>query len=792
MARLPIIRRTEKLREITTLLRSRKAVYLSAFLYSGKTILMDQLCESWNGKVLRFHSPQDDWKTFYHLVMQEKRALIVIDSMDNPSPAMEEEIPTLLAGLSENQYAILSGRCQVPPSLYNLCSTGMITVLSKDFMMFNSEEIVQLFLEYGIELTPSDVHMILDHLWGWPFGMHILAQQILKGNRSSLPALIQHTRTEIKRILVSDLILTFPEPDRQLLYNLSPFESFSEEMARIVTGRNDAPRMMENISRKTHMLLRAGEGRYTFIPIVRQALFSEMQNLYTQDYINELYKRAALYHELQNQVPEALSYYRQLGDKDKIRDLLIRDAFNRPADGDYVDLREGYAVLDMDTILAYPELIKGKCEIECLQGHAEESERWYQILLQFIRQTPVRDARRQTAEEAKAYLDLCLSQRGSRNTLKKLLAAAKTPELLRSSAWHHGFSVSGNSVSLMNGGLDFCRWVRHGWRIYHLFKIPVEMALGRGGSGVADIAIAERELEARLDGDYTLAMRKVRDGIQRITDNPDIHYAAIGIQSRILVAQGNLEDAVSMMEHAIASLSDQQHSKRLKKNLEVFRMYLALLRGETAVAVNWVENEAPDETGDFVIMDRYQYMQKLRVYLILGQYAKIPFLAALLRQYFESYDRPYMLIQLNLLEAISFYRSGSDAWRDRMQDALSLARHYGLARVIANEGIAIIDMLSAMKLPQDPWMQGVLTLTRRQAAFYPNFMKQAANKPVFTDREYQVYSLMIAGYKNAKIASVLNISERTVKYFCGQIYQKLGVSTRAEALNKAAELGDIK
>jgi ATP/maltotriose-dependent transcriptional regulator MalT len=62
---------------------------------------------------------------------------------------------------------------------------------------------------------------------------------------------------------------------------------------------------------------------------------------------------------------------------------------------------------------------------------------------------------------------------------------------------------------------------------------------------------------------------------------------------------------------------------------------------------------------------------------------------------------------------------------------------------------------------------------------------------LFTDRDYQVYSLMIAGCKNAKIASILNISERTVKYFCGLIYQKLGVSTRAEALNKAAELGDI-
>ena len=38
---------------------------------------------------------------------------------------------------------------------------------------------------------------------------------------------------------------------------------------------------------------------------------------------------------------------------------------------------------------------------------------------------------------------------------------------------------------------------------------------------------------------------------------------------------------------------------------------------------------------------------------------------------------------------------------------------------------------------------------------------------------------------------VLTKDKNRWKYSCGLIYQKLGVSTRAEALNKAAELGDI-
>ena len=791
MAQLPIIRRTEKLRELIALIRDRRIVFVSAFFYSGKTILLEQLCGAWDGKVLFYRSDRDDWAGFVAQATMEQNALLVIDSIDHPTSIMSGELASLLAGLPEGQCAVLAGRAQLPAELHTLCVSGVIATLGREFMMFDAEEIVQLFLEYGIELLPSDVRLILDNLWGWAFGLHILAQQILKNGRASLHSLIDATRSDIKRILVSDVVLAFPEQERQLMYNLSPFERFSEDMARMVTGRNDAPRLMENIARKSYMLLQSGEKAYTFVPIVRQALFDEMRNLYTQDYINGQYKRAALYFELQNQAPRAIDYYIRLGDIEKIRELLIRDTYNRPADGDYVDLRAGYAMLDEHTIRAYPELMKGKCEIECLQGHAEESERWYGELVKFIQETPARDARHQAAEEARAYLDLCLSHRGSRNTLKRLLTVSTNPGLRRSKLWHSGFNVSGNSVSLMNGGLDFSRWAPHGWTLYRLFKAPIELGLGRGGSGVADIAIAERELECNPVGDYTVALAKIREGLQRVTDNPEIHYAAIGIQSRIQAAQGNLSEALRMVDHAISSLSDR-HPRRLAQNLRAFRYSLSLLAGDICEARSWLETEAPDETGDFIIMDRYQYMLKLRLYIILAHRTRVPFIAAMLRQYLESYDRPYMLVQLNLLEAVYHYRGGSEAWRERMQEALGLAKRYGLVRVIADEGMAVIDMLNELSLPDGPWEAAVLSLCRRQAANYPNYMKQVTNKPVFTDREYQVYSLMIAGYRNAKIASILNIKERTVKYFCGLIYQKLGVTTRAEALRRAAELGDIR
>jgi len=108
-----------------------------------------------------------------------------------------------------------------------------------------------------------------------------------------------------------------------------------------------------------------------------------------------------------------------------------------------------------------------------------------------------------------------LAWRGTRNILQTLVATAKLKSLTQSASWRSGFNVAGNSVSLMNGGKDFSRWNPHGRNLYRLFRAPVELALGRGGSGMADIAIGECLLESNLDGDYAEAWRMVSQGVSR-------------------------------------------------------------------------------------------------------------------------------------------------------------------------------------------------------------------------------------------------------------------------------------
>ncbi len=58
-----------------------------------------------------------------------------------------------------------------------------------------------------------------------------------------------------------------------------------------------------------------------------------------------------------------------------------------------------------------------------------------------------------------------------------------------------------------------------------------------------------------------------------------------------------------------------------------------------------------------------------------------------------------------------------------------------------------------------------------------------------TDRELEILALLAQRYRNKEIAARLYISPVTVKRHASNIYQKLQVSNRRQAVAKATELG---
>ena len=66
------------------------------------------------------------------------------------------------------------------------------------------------------------------------------------------------------------------------------------------------------------------------------------------------------------------------------------------------------------------------------------------------------------------------------------------------------------------------------------------------------------------------------------------------------------------------------------------------------------------------------------------------------------------------------------------------------------------------------------------------------NKKILTNREDEVFSLLVKNKTTREIANELNISEKTVRNHISNAMQKLGVKGRAQAVVELIRLGNIK
>ncbi len=64
-------------------------------------------------------------------------------------------------------------------------------------------------------------------------------------------------------------------------------------------------------------------------------------------------------------------------------------------------------------------------------------------------------------------------------------------------------------------------------------------------------------------------------------------------------------------------------------------------------------------------------------------------------------------------------------------------------------------------------------------------------KKILTEREYEVFKLLILNKTTADIAKALGISEKTVRNHISNAIQKLGVKGRAQAVIELIKLGEL-
>jgi LuxR family maltose regulon positive regulatory protein len=224
--------------------------------------------------------------------------------------------------------------------------------------------------------------------------------------------------------------------------------------------------------------------------------------------------------------------------------------------------------------------------------------------------------------------------------------------------------------------------------------------------------------------------------------------------------------------------------------LQAFRVRLWLAQKNDKAAIDWAKKyENPDTGSDFSYLRESEHLALVRVRMLQNEFGDALGIIHKLLAAAKDAGRIGSLVEMFVLQAV-LYQSMNDIPKalDALQQALEIARPEDYLRVFLDEGKPVIELLrhAGSKGIESQYVATILAEVRQESDGSVH-----ENQPLIdplSEREIEILRLLADGFSNQEIAERLIIAVGTVKAHTVNIYRKLNVNSRMQAVARAREL----
>lgn len=763
--------------------KSRCPLYMSAPIGFGKTASLIAYYRPKGALFLSGLSGALDAMPDFHEIHQK---YIIIDDITWIRDEASQNYIIHLVDQKDKQI-IMAGRARLPEWLKISFIKHEFVIVDEYTLSLTLREVKKFLEAYRVELPEEIVQCITKDTKGHALSLSMISYQ-MRNRKDYDDAVREAARIDVFHYYNSALLPHFSLEMREMLAALSYFPCFNNELAQMVTCSSHVEMILNEARTIGDFIIRHEDGHYEMRRMLSQYFQWLLSLEHDEKREQDILSKAGNYFEIHDQVNKALYYYHRAKQPHEVSRLLIKNAKMHPGTGHYYETKDYYFQLTDEEIMMSPILMSGMSMLYSLLMKIRESEHWYKVLCDYEDKAPARSASKKEAKIQRLYLDISLPHRGTKKTIEILKNAAllmtsqnfKLPE----------FSVTSNLPSIMNGGKDFSKWSLRDKELAVLLRKPVELVLGDWGMGLVNISLAESFLEKGKEDIYEI-MTLLNSGYLKadMSGKIEMCFVSTALTCRIHMLHGQSHIAHDILND-FKKKAMREHASRLLPNIEAYQAWLLLLEGEDIS--EWLETKAPHEYQEFILLDRFRYMIKIRGYIKAGKLQEALALSERMHTYFHEYGRFYMDMENDLLQAIILYRLHQPKWQEVLRRGLKACESYHFLTMIQFEGAALMPLLEQSEdlgMSED-FKKEVFEATTMMAKLYPYYLYvQTPIKDILTDMEYRILTYYVEGESTTHICDLCQFSYNTLKFHNRNLYRKLGVTSRLEAERKAKDMG---
>lgn len=766
-----------------------------------------------------------------------KELFLVIDDYQHVSdPRSHQLMQKLLDHSPENLHFVISSRVGPPLSFSRLRLSGQLLELDCATLPFDLAE-SRAFLEQSLaalKLSPEEFHQIHELTSGWPATLQLVII-LLRSDPQSRGALREMgwRSDDLQSYLAEDVMAHLPPELAQFMESVSICRRFNASLAQAITGVNSAQAMLKRLDEENLLIFRVeADDRqpwYRFHALFGDFLATRLARRDSAALI-ELHNRAAHWFAERKLLAEAVRHATLAGDLDFAAQLIERAA---PATWSLSQLSPLLRLLDrlpQDILFSRPRLFFLGCLAYALTARPAKAEIW---LEQFHRSGAAQHAdvayrlplvqaaievQRDRTEPIIGLLedfqalpdDYSVTRFGAPALLTiAYLAAGRIEEALQCLDDNPipEAERNGEMALVAEGARTLCYLqagqMREAERIGSAQLARAVSVHGHRAAsaylGAATLAEVYREVDRTDEAREILANR---NGLLQWA-MPDTMLRATICRARLDLLQDSAAVAMAFLERQERHFRTINQDRALAHCLAE-QARIALLENDKTLAADRVAklqvlaDKHRDSPGFQADIPAIAALAQARLLLATNYPDKALAALAILGTYATKFSRGQLQVTGQLLEACA----KSDLLQPeqaqaRLLEAVSLGRRLGLVRTFLDEGEVLRKMLVALSskpLASEDEIYLIALLERFGPGNVGRSSESSANgaSSMLTPRELAILELISQAMANKRVALTLNISLETVKWNLKNIYAKLGVSSRYDAVSWARKNGLIE
>jgi LuxR family transcriptional regulator, maltose regulon positive regulatory protein len=711
---------------------------------------------------------------------------------------------------AETVQLVLAGRYDPPLRQHRLRMSGQLNEIRDRDLYFSLTESRDLLANFGVQISDADLALLHQRSEGWPAVLQMAALS-LRGTTdpARLARVLEIRGQAIADYFVSEVLEQQPPELAQFMLDTSILTGvLTGDACAAVTGRQDAAALLHVIDTAHLFLVALDDDRtgFRYHRLVRRVLRAELR---ARDRTREqaLQLRAAEWFEATGDARRAAHHYLAAQQADRalalIQDRVVPDFLHVPAMPEPLALN----MADPSILAETPERLLGLAAHLLLSGETARGGEYLDLLEHAGRIAPgsrlaarlaaFQSFRYAVAGQLETAVQQALAARASqdRTQLADEWDIAIPLILIRVYTCLGDFPAADRAAAAALAAPDVAESVR-------LVMVPGARALASFEAGrLAEAADAARAADAdaqRLGfGQHFLAVDHLRvlsglalerrdlDAAEHLTERvlsiteqrrPLFEFLALLDRAQIWAARGQVRDALTTVGAArqvLTSAASPALLARADEQEALLRLSLADTRSPAELASN-----LPAARRGLLLA---------RVALAAGndrgvqQHLRAAALGDL---------TPRQALVRQVLLAAAAIARGDPAAASLLGTALHAARRQGFLNTVVTTApqVASYVVEHAAHLRPDPFIDTLVAAALQVRAAQPGSApsSRVLAEPLTTAEDRILQLLPASTY--LQIADTLYISRNTVKTHLRSIYQKLGVASRSEALERAVDL----